>query len=316
MKTFCTCALAILFLAVNSQALDWDVSLDMDQNPWSDTPAWSGRGNLVVAQLYFGTRVWGEPEGADGYYRELHDVFTNALDTIYFELSGANFDPDFTAGFTCEARFRIHNGTIPGSHSIIASSDGDGGTTEDGSIIIGTYYRFASQWEIGVRLGTGSGTTDFSLLDFYDPLPGGPTGWLPTPWITARAVVDNGTIKFYVNGELLHTDSGLASHATANEELIFGDLSGGAAGSVDYDYIRVQYDVRDPLPDFQSVALEDVMAFEVDTSFGLEYRLEASTDGGTNYNDVGFIVIGTGSTVNMYDPAGTDTSKLYRVTSP
>ena len=317
MKRIIAPALSILLVVISSPALDWDVSLDMDLNPWSDNPAWSGRGSLVSPTfIYGGERISGDAEGADGYYRSLN-VTTSATDTLYYELSGASFDPDFTSGFTCEVRFRIHNGTIPGSHSIVARSDGDGGTTEDGSIIVTPYYRYAGGWQLGVRLGTGVSAPDFDLLGFYTPQSddGGST-WLPTPWIIVRAVVENGSIKFYVNGELLHTDNNLSSDFSGIEELTWGDLSSGAAGYVDYDYIRVQYAVRDPLPNFVEVNVQDAMAFEVDTVFDLDYALEASTDGGSTWNSLGFTLTGNGSTMNLYDPTGADTGKWYRVVSP
>ena len=316
MKRIIAPALSIFLLAVTTPALGWDVSLDMDQNPWSDTPAWSGRGNLISPTfIYGGERIQGTADGADGYYREMN-VSTSQTHTCYFELSGVNFDPDFTGGFTYEARFRIHNGTIPGSHSINARSDGDGGTTEDGTVIISPYYRYASGWFLGLRLGTGFDYIELDLLDFYTPQAGGPTGWLPTPWIVVRAVVKNGEIKFYVNGELRHTDTNLSSDFSGVEEAVWGDLSTGAAGHVDYDYIRVQYGVRDPFPDFLTVNVSDTMAMEVETTFGLEYALEGSTDGGSNWDPLGFTVTGDGNIMNLYDPTGFDTGKLYRVVSP
>ena len=240
---------AAFVLSSTGWATEWDISIDMDRDPWSDSGAPDGGLNWggTSPQSYWGTRQNGTVGDmvSQGYYRNI-DTSATAGDTTYFTLNNtalnnAGIAPDFTVGFETDVRFRIHNGTIPGGHGIIFRSDGSGGT-EDGYIAIQPYYRYSGGWQIGFRIDNGGGA--YTLVDIgtvlgFTPSPGGPTGWLPTTWLTVNTLTQNGSSDITLNGIPVHTlDLTAGINTAGTDEVQFGDLSSGAAGQVDYDYVR------------------------------------------------------------------------------
>ena len=240
-RSFISILFAGFVLSSTAWATVWDISLDLDQNPWSDTPAWGGIENMGG---YYGTRIWGDgpPINADGYYREI-DTTSAAGNSMYYQLGDGSFDPDFDSGFTMETRLRIHNGSSQGGQSVIARSDGDSGASTDGYIAYQPYYYWSGSWFIGLRVDNGGGAYTFIDLTTSHSVPvqDGPN-WLPTPWLDVRTVAFNGQADIYIDDVLRHTVDLTAGTNTSTTELVqFGDLSGGASGFIDYDYVRIAY---------------------------------------------------------------------------
>jgi hypothetical protein len=219
--------------------IPWDITLDMELDPWSDSPSWGGNQNMGG---YFGTRIWGQPIGADGYYREI-DTSASAGDSMNFSLSDGNFDPNFDTGHAMETQLRIHNGTIPGGHGIITISDGDGDSAADGFLAIAPYYRFSGGWQVGFRVDNSQSQQLIDVTDIYTPFSNdGGTTWEPTSWLKVHVNIVGGIADIFVNGQpRLTVDVGNPSFTPTEDSTWFGDGSSGAAGLVDYDYVWHSY---------------------------------------------------------------------------
>ena len=127
----------------------------------------------------------------------------------------------------------------------------------------------------------------------------------------------SGDVDLIVNGQFVATYQA-RNPAEIWGELQVGDTSVGPGvqwGDVNWDNVYVGEPV--PVPTPSTVNVPDVPMLVFDASDGTRYELEyVDMPADTNWMSAGYVIIGDGGTVTAFDPAGTTTSRTYRLNVP
>lgn len=121
-----------------------------------------------------------------------------------------------------------------------------------------------------------------------------------------------GLADLYVDDVLTIPDAQATSLGTGafNGRVEFGDTSSQGGAEAEFDFVRVE-----GLPPILSTVpvVADTTALELATETGIVYRLEAAAPPATNqFSSTGAHIVGDGDTMQMFDPTGFDTGKVYR----
>lgn len=144
---------------------------------------------------------------------------------------------------------------------------------------------------------------------------------------TYRLVIDStqsvDRAVLYVDGtEFITSGAATPGDAGAGDLLAFGDGSTGGIGAViEWDFISWTAGAFPASPfgiSFNTIVVADTAAMEFASTLGVDYNLEFTTDiiPPTNWVVTGATVTGNGGTMQLFDPTGFSTQKMYRILAP